>query len=138
MEWKANYELGHPVMDDTHREYADLVTALATASKETELEQMDHLIEHTVAHFDQENHWMEESGFPPIHCHEGEHNRVLASLKDIRAAIANGAVGTGRVAAGELEAWFASHAATMDAALAWHMRNVGYVPQAVSVESVAA
>lgn len=138
MEWKANYALGHPLMDETHQEYAALVTALATSTRDTELAHLDSLIEHTVGHFEQENRWMEASGFPPIHCHQGEHARVLGSLKDIRTAVAQGAAGTGRVAAGELEAWFAQHAATMDAALAWHMRNVGYVPEGNTAEATAA
>lgn len=138
MDWKANYELGHPAMDETHREYVVLVTELARAEGQDELACFDRLIEHTQAHFDQENRWMEECAFPPIHCHEGEHTRVLASLREIRESIAKGARGTGRVAAGELEAWFANHAATMDAALAWHMRNVGYTPEALTAEAVAA
>lgn len=131
MEWQDRYELGHGPMDATHREFIDLVNALAAASDADAVAALRALIEHTEVHFAQEGRWMEASEFPPIHCHEGEHQRVLESLNSVLAMAEKGNPGLGRVVAGELPAWFDNHAATMDAALAWHMRNVGYVPEAL-------
>lgn len=132
MEWKADYELGSAPMDQTHREYVDLVTALANAQGEQELACFDALLAHTVEHFAQEQRWMEECGFPPIHCHQGEHERVMASLHSVRERLAAGGTGIGRIAAKELEQWFAEHAASMDNALAWYMGQVNYQPTAGS------
>ncbi len=129
MDWKDVYVLGHAPMDDTHRDYVELVTKLETAPDADVLACVDELIEHTVEHFAQENRWMEECGFPPIHCHTGEHERVLKSLQDMRPTIAADP-GVARILAKELEPWFAQHAATMDDALAFFMRQVNYTPTA--------
>ncbi|WP_303786659.1 hemerythrin domain-containing protein [Azovibrio restrictus] len=131
MEWQERYELGHVPMDATHQEFVHLVNALAVAGNEDVVAALKALIVHTEAHFAQEKLWMEASGFPPIHCHVGEHERVLESLGSVLAMAEKGNPGLGRVVAGELQAWFEQHAATMDAALAWHMRQAGYVPEAV-------
>lgn len=133
MDWKTEYVLGHDPMDATHRDYVALVDALDRAEKSEVLVCLDKLIEHSVEHFAQENRWMEECGFPPIHCHEGEHERVLNSLNEMRANIAADP-GIGKILAKELEAWFAQHAATMDNALAFYMRQVNYVPTAGSAK----
>jgi len=134
MDWKEDYVLGHGPMDETHRDFADAVTDLGEAEGvESVLSSLDALIEHTDEHFAQEQRWMEECGFPPIHCHEGEHVRVLQSLKDMRPNI-QADPGIARILARELEVWFAQHAATMDDALAFYMRQVDYVPTAGSAK----
>lgn len=131
MEWKSNYELGHAPMDDTHRDFVSLVARLASVDGSAALPVLDELIEHTIEHFEQENRWMKECGFPPIHCHTGEHDRVLQSLKDMRPTI-EADPGVAKILAKELEPWFAQHASTMDDALAFFMRQVNYVPTAGS------
>jgi hemerythrin-like metal-binding protein len=130
MDWKESYVLGHAPMDTTHQDFVTLVSELAAADNAAMPGYVDRLIEHTVEHFAQENRWMEECGFPPIHCHTGEHERVLQSLRDMRPIIAADP-GVGRVIAAELEQWFAQHAASMDNALAFYMRQVNYVPVAI-------
>lgn len=130
MEWKESYVLGPAPMDETHREFVNLVTAVAASEgAEKVLCALDALIEHTVEHFAQEQRWMEESGFPPIHCHQGEHERVLQSLNDMRPNV-QADPGIARILAKELESWFDLHAATMDDALAFFMRQVSYEPTA--------
>jgi hemerythrin-like metal-binding protein len=121
MEWKERYVLGVARMDATHREFVDMVTALATVADEAAVPLLEKFIAHTEAHFAQENQWMRESGFPPIHCHAGEHQRVVASLKSIRNMASCGKPGLARTVAREMESWFENHAATMDSALAAHM-----------------
>lgn len=127
MDWKDSYTLGHAPMDATHHEFVALVTQLETVDNAGMLAVFDELVTHTVAHFAQENRWMSECGFPPIHCHEGEHERVLQSLQEMRPNV-EADPGVGRILAGELSPWFAQHAATMDNALAYYMRQVNYTP----------
>lgn len=130
MDWKESYVLGPAPMDDTHREFVTLVTGVAQSEGvENVLVALDALIQHTVEHFEQENRWMEECGFPPIHCHQGEHDRVLQSLRDMRPTV-QADPGVARILAKELESWFDLHAATMDDALAFFMRQVSYEPTA--------
>ena len=75
--WSSDYELGLAPMDETHREFVDLVNRITEAGDAGLLAGLDELILHTVEHFAQEDRWMRESGFPPVHCHQTEHERVL-------------------------------------------------------------
>lgn len=127
MEWSDRYSLATEAMDANHREFMICVTRLALAPDDEVLDALDGLIAHSVEHFELENRWMRESGFPPIHIHAGEHHRVLALLQSVRRMSERSAA-AGRQFAGELPGWFENHLATMDAALAAHMKNRGFVP----------
>lgn len=126
IEWNKALELGLARMDETHREFADLCNALGEARDEGLLTALDALITHSAAHFAQENRWMERSGFPPIHVHMGEHERVLRLLREAREEVAAGDLPSGRRLAEGLPAWFRDHAASMDAALAYHIKASGF------------
>lgn len=124
MIWSDTLELGVARMDDTHREFVELYNALLSAKGEAQLDSLDCFIEHTVAHFDQENRWMEKVGFPG--CHKAEHDRVLAVMHEVRKRVAEGdAFLAGRLIE-ELPAWFENHAGSMDAALAFYLEQVGF------------
>lgn len=138
MEWKTEYELGVGAMDDTHREFARLVDRLDEGAPGDMLARLDALVDHTVAHFAQEDVWMEESGFPPLYCHRGEHERVLEVLREVRQLAAAGDSGIVRTLVRELPGWFAHHAATMDAALAEHIERAAYVARAIPAALPAA
>ncbi|MDR0234231.1 MAG: hemerythrin [Zoogloeaceae bacterium] len=127
MEWKESYALGHAAMDDTHREFVACVDRLSLAGDAEVVGTLEALIAHTERHFAQESVWMEESRFLPVLCHTEEHAWVLESLKKILVMARNNP-GLGRIVARELENWFVRHAATMDAALAAHMKQTGYSP----------
>lgn len=124
--WSKQFELGIAAMDDTHREFAERVNRLSAAPAGAAfLAGLDELTAHTRAHFEQENAWMRRCGFPPIEVHMGEHARVLALFEEACGRVAAGDEEAGRRLLGELPAWFAGHAVTMDAALAWHMKASG-------------
>lgn len=124
--WSNDYELGLAPMDDTHREFVELVNGMIDCADVDLVAGLDRLIEHTVEHFAQEDRWMRESGFPPEHCHTTEHERVMAVLQDVRNRTLEGDVALGRTLLRELAPWFDNHAQTMDAALAWHIQTTGY------------
>lgn len=73
---------------------------------------------------------MTDSGFPPIRIHTMEHWRVLELLREAREQVAAGDLAAGRRVAEGLPDWFYGHAATMDAALARHIKATGYDPGA--------
>lgn len=133
--WSDQYELGVPRMDQNHREFAQMQAELVQADDDRFLELLDVFIAHTEDHFAQENAWMEASGFPPIHCHRGEHDRVLEVLRDVRKRAAAGDIPLGRTLANELAPWFDAHAATMDAALAYFIKQSGYPIEAATAEA---
>ncbi len=124
MEWSDKLELGLGKMDDTHREFVDFYNALQAAPPEAFIERLDAFIEHTVAHFDQENRWMEKVNFPG--CHRAEHDRVLVVLRDVRERAAKGDTFLGRRLVEELPAWLDNHVNGMDAALAFHLQTIGF------------
>jgi len=124
LEWSEQLENGLARMDDTHREFVERYKAVASAAAEDFLAAYDAFVEHTEAHFAQENRWMEAVDFPG--CHRAEHDRVLAVLHDIRKRVVKGDMFFARRLIQELPAWFENHTNGMDAALAFHLNSVGY------------
>ncbi len=124
MEWSDTLELGLAPMDATHQEFVACYNALASASEAEFLACFDAFIDHTVAHFEQENVWMAAVNFPG--CHKAEHDRVLAVLHDVRKRAALGDMALARRLIEELPPWFESHATGMDAALAFHLETIGF------------
>ncbi|MCL2590217.1 MAG: hemerythrin domain-containing protein [Betaproteobacteria bacterium] len=127
MEWSERYALGITRMDETHREFIEFCNALADAGPESEnfFEQFDAFIEHTAAHFNQENRWMEASSFP-VACHREEHDRVLSVAHEVRQRVEKGDFFLGRRLLEELPPWFDNHIDTMDSALAFYLKKVGF------------
>ena len=71
---------------------------------------------------------MAACGFPPLHCHKGEHAKVLETVVEVRRRVAEGDVELGHKLAEALAEWFPQHAQSMDAMLALFMRQTGFVP----------
>lgn len=122
--WDDRYLLGHSAMDETHREFVALVDALLTVDA-SELESaLAAFLRHAEAHFEQENRWMELDDFPARDCHVDEHNKVLASVRDVQDELANGNVQLVRDLALALMEWFPEHADYMDSALStWLVKH---------------
>lgn len=122
--WSTRYELGRDDMDATHREFIDLVNAAAIATDEKLETRFQELLIHTREHFEAENRLMETSGFPPIQIHQGEHRRVLDAFEQAAEGLEAGNPRLARDLLGQLPTWFDQHSATMDNALASHIRVV--------------
>lgn len=124
--WSESLVLGLDFMDDTHREFVDLLAACEHSS-DTELPAAwDALIAHTEDHFGREDAWMRATGFAAANCHSTQHQVVLQVLREGARGAARGDLAPARQMTSELAAWFPHHAQTMDAALALHLRGVGY------------
>ncbi len=122
----TGHELGLPFMDETHEEFFDLLAgALAAPDKEL-LAAWAGLISHTEAHFGQEERWMRDTGFSTSNCHLLQHRTILHIMRETLARGHNGETGLVRQVACELRDWFPQHIQSMDAALALHLRGVGY------------
>lgn len=126
---KSEHVLGLQAMDDIHYEFMRLLAALDDAPDAGQLPVLDALLAHTEAHFAQEDVWMEACDFPPMHCHRGEHERVLEVLREVRRLAAAGDHGIVRTLVRELPLWFEHHASTMDTMLAEHIAATGYVAE---------
>jgi hemerythrin-like metal-binding protein len=144
LEWSDALSLDLPEMDDTHREFVALLAAVQEAPDAQLAAAWRALIEHTESHFGQEDRWMQDTRFASGNCHATQHFVVLKVMREGEDAAQAGRPDVIRLMAHELAAWFPQHAQSMDAALALHLRRVGYnlatglvsLPQALPVEKI--
>lgn len=124
--WSEALELGLSFMDDTHKEFVELLARCEEAA-DAELPALwDALVAHTTDHFGREDEWMLATGFASGNCHGTQHKVVLHVLREGASRARAGDLAPARQMIVELAAWFPQHAQTMDAALALHLRGVGY------------
>jgi hemerythrin-like metal-binding protein len=126
LEWSDALHLGQPVMDETHREFVELLNRFGGAGEVDMLARLDNFIAHTEAHFSQEEAWMEHMQFPPLGCHRTEHQGVLEIMREVRKRIAGGESHYGPVLAKAIAEWFPLHAQSMDAVLSLYIRQTGF------------
>jgi hemerythrin len=138
MEWNESLVLDRGVMDETHAEFVELLNRMADAPEDRMVAVIDEFIAHSIAHFAQEQRWMEQMAFPPLHCHAGEHDGVLEISREVRRRAAAGETRFGRVLAEGVAEWFANHAASMDAVLALYMKEKGFVADRDPLPAAAA
>ena len=125
--WSDDLALDLDFMDNTHREFVDLLAATELADDKTVVERFSTLIDHTVDHFGREDQWMQDTQFSSGNCHTSEHDVILKVMREgLRRGRDDGNLAMVRQLAHELGIWFAQHAQTMDAALAQHLQRVGY------------
>ena len=121
LRWTDAYLLGYQPMDDTHREFVDIVNAMLAADDADFATLLDTFANHATDHFERERQWMEGSQFPATECHVDEHGAVMSSVEQVREIVATGNIAEGRRLAAELAKWFPGHADYMDASLAQWM-----------------
>jgi hemerythrin-like metal-binding protein len=116
--WSDAFLLGYPPMDTVHAEFVDLVGRLERATDAELAPLLEQFAAHTRAHFEMENTWMVETGFPPRECHIDEHAAVMKSVDAVRGLLAQGDSAVCRRLVQELIGWFPAHAHHLDSALA--------------------
>jgi len=129
LEWSDALALDLPALDDTHREFVDLLATVQGAEDAQLLAHWSALIDHTQAHFGREDDWMQQTGFSSANCHSTQHHVVLEVMRECLKRGQAGSLGFVRQLAGELAIWFPQHAQSMDAALALHLRGMGFDAQ---------
>ncbi|WP_422844916.1 hemerythrin domain-containing protein [Acidovorax sp. M2(2025)] len=128
LEWSDALALDLPVMDDIHQEFVDLLAAVDRADDAALLPAWRALVDHTDHHFAQEDAWMASTRFASGNCHSMQHKVVLQVMREGTARAEQGDLKPLRIMASELALWFPQHAQSMDAALALHVRRVGFDP----------
>lgn len=128
LQWSDALALDLPLMDDTHREFVELLARVEEAPDATLLDTWQALIDHTDDHFGREDAWMKNTRFASSNCHSMQHEVVLKVMREGLTRGQTGDLATVRQMASELGIWFPQHAQSMDAALALHLRRVGYDP----------
>jgi len=127
--WSDDLVMNMDKMDQTHREFVDLLAATELAPEDKLIASFIELIAHTDEHFSGENQWMQDVSFGPGGCHTDEHDMIL---KVMREALRRGQVDNNlsmvRQLTRELAIWFDNHAKSMDAVLAMYLKEVQYDP----------
>jgi hemerythrin-like metal-binding protein len=118
MPWAEQFMLGVAEMDATHQSFVELADRLLAADDAAFPALFAELREHTREHFENEGKLMKACRFPAIGEHNGEHLRVLGELAHFATSVKVGRLVAARQYAQNLPTWFATHLATMDAALA--------------------
>jgi len=131
--WNETLDLHQPRMDQTHREFVDLLCDVETALEGDTAAltaKLATFVDHTDAHFAQEDRWMTSCGFAPENCHTFQHSHVMQVLREVQRRLVEDAdVATVRLLVPELAQWFPSHAQNMDAPLAETMKYCGFDPE---------
>lgn len=126
LEWSDALALDLPLMDETHAEFVELLARVERSDDAQLLARWEALIAHTEQHFGMEDQWMAATRFASGNCHSTQHKVVLQVMREGAARAGEGDPKVLRMMAGELALWFPQHAQTMDAALALHLRRVGF------------
>jgi len=114
------------IMDDTHKEFVILVNHLADSADSEFASRFDALISHTTSHFQREEQLMSESRFPAYAEHRDEHLRILGEFRQFKKRVDAGLIVFARnYIQSRMPEWFSLHAATMDSALAVHLKSGG-------------
>lgn len=127
MPWHDAHTLGVAEMDATHRTFVALADRLLAADDASFPALFAELREHAREHFENEARLMKACRFPASGEHNGEHLRVLGELAYFAVAVQGGRLAVARQYARSLPSWFATHVATMDAALAACLKRAALV-----------
>lgn len=126
LEWSDALALDLPLMDETHVEFVELLALVECADDSQLLARWLALVAHTEQHFGQEDAWMASTRFAAGNCHSMQHKVVLQVMREGAVRAGQGDLQVLRMMATELALWFPQHAQSMDAALALHLRRVGF------------
>ena len=125
-----NYEdipqVSQAFMNETHKEDVDIINAIfeevlafeqGANNRDKIEEKYQEWIAHTIDHFRTEEEEMIEAAFPPYPIHKGEHDRVLAQMKEVFDVWKS--QGDIKILKGYLieviPEWLVTHISTMDA-----------------------
>lgn len=92
LSWNPSLKIGHDIIDSQHVELFGLFDAFVDgcangAGKETLLQLHQGLIDYTINHFQAEEGYMAEVGYPKLQQHQREHQRFKGDLAAIRKQI---------------------------------------------------
>lgn len=126
LDWNPQLQTGDDRMDDTHEEFVEMLNQLLATPQDQQLPLYREFVAHTVEHFAQEERWMVATGFAPDNCHASHHATILETLNAVVEHYEQGDTEIIIRLAEALVEWFPQHAASMDAGLALHMKDVGF------------
>lgn len=94
--WSSRFETGIALIDDQHRSLFEALNRLAEsfregAAQEQARQSLDFLADYTKEHFQAEERFMRELGYPQLDLHMDQHAEMLQVIADLQTRQANGA-----------------------------------------------
>jgi len=122
IEWRPEYSVGVPAVDEEHRELIDLINELHDSlhregSKMDVMDFLGELYARIAAHFALEERIMRESGYDEFADHKQDHERLLDDIRDLMDGFEDGNYVDVESFARRLDHWFSDHFRTKDARL---------------------
>ncbi len=126
--WRARYATNIPTIDAHHQGLFKILRMLqeSTYNSRGDLEVgivLDHLRQHSLAHFEVEEALMRRTSFPGIAPHTQEHGRFVEQLRQLRARLDRGDAGVPADVIAVLYEWLHDHILLQDMVFAEHVRN---------------
>jgi hemerythrin len=116
--------VGFKPIDDLHREFEDILTALNDPAEADYGQDLLALHEHLLRHCSTEESFMMQENYPHLARHKRAHENLLESVSEVRRRFDAGDIEAVRRYAADLMNWFAIHASSEDAELAGFLKGV--------------
>lgn len=129
LNWTPQLHTGDARMDHTHEEFVVQLNQLLATPQDQQLPLYRAFLDHTVEHFAQEERWMLATGFSEDNCHASHHATILETMRAVIPHYEGEDPEIITRLAEALVEWFPQHAASMDAGLAMHLKEVGFDSQ---------
>ena len=122
IEWKDEYRVGVPAVDEEHRELIELINTLydnmqASPREPDVMEFLGEIYARIASHFALEELLMRRNDYDEYGEHKREHESLLDEIRDIMDDYEDGKLLDDAELARRLDAWFSEHFRTKDARL---------------------
>lgn len=117
MQWSSSLSIGSATFDRAHRRCMAALAMLESATDRQYHLHLQALIDTLHAAFAEEEHLMENIGFPELIAHRTQHRRVLKALQDVESHTARSNFSAARELVALLPHWFLFHWVHMDTTL---------------------
>ena len=114
MEWSDKFSVGINSIDTQHKQLIALINrlfdALSTGKGDKALAPiLTELIVYTKTHFAYEERLFTQHGYPELHQHKAEHDKLAAQVLDIQKQMQEGKVGLSVSTMSFLKEWLSNH-----------------------------
>lgn len=114
IKWDASLSVGVSFIDSEHQQLITLVNDLQDAMRQGQGRHqlgaiLDRLLAYTKSHFSHEETVMKQRGYPQAAAHQGQHQKLLATVNDLRARYHDGSASLTVETSQFLHTWLVGH-----------------------------
>jgi len=114
MQWQDSYSVGVPAMDIQHKQLVALINqlyeAMRTGKGEAAMQNiLPALVQYTKTHFNSEEKFMHDAGYPNIAAHQALHHKLAQQVNDLMDKFKSGKMVPTVSVATFLKDWLINH-----------------------------